>query len=144
MSRVKSLVYTSSWSVDPSEILHYLDGVLHRGRHPASTTAGVQSLEPCHHLRHGGSGEDDTGWDLFNLSPQDSPVQVKEGLDEISVNESLAGLVFLLTGERSPVVVVNTTDRFDNFAQPSLKLLQEIVEFLRQLSHQTDGPTNTS
>ena len=81
--------------------------------------------------------------DLFYFSPQDSPVQVEEGLDKISINEALAGLVFLLTGERPPVVVVNTTDGFDNFAQSCLQLLQELVEILRQLGHQTNGSTNT-
>ena len=81
---------------------------------------------------------------FLHVSPQYSPIQVKEGLDKISVNESLAGLVFLLTGERSPVVVVNPTDGFDNFAQASLELLQELVELLRQLSHQPNGSSDTS
>ena len=81
----------------------------------------------------------------FILStPQDSPVEVKEGLDKISINKSLTGLVFLITGERPPVVVVNTPDRLDNFAQPCLKLLQKLVELLRQLSDKTNGSSDTS
>ena len=82
--------------------------------------------------------------DLFYFSPQDSPVQVEEGLDKISINESLAGLVFLFTGERPPVVVVNPPNGLDDLAQSGLQFLQELVELLRQLSDQPNGSTDTS
>ena len=133
----------SRLSVDPGEILHYLDGVVHRGRYPTATTAWVNSLEAGHHLGHGGSDRDNKLKVFQYFFPQDSPVQVEEGLDKISIDESLTSLVFLLTGERPPVVVVNPTDGFDNFAQSCLELLQELVEILRQLCHETDGSSNT-
>ena len=68
--------------VDPREVLHDLDDVIHAHGH--LHPAGVGLLEAGDHLGHGGA------------------VQVQERLDDVAVDESLAGLVLLVTGKCPP------------------------------------------
>ena len=53
--------------MDSSEILHYLDGVVHRGRQPATATTGVESLQSGHHLGHGGPDGRKNGEDIYHI-----------------------------------------------------------------------------
>ena len=84
--------------MDSSEILHDLDGVVYRHADFASSSAGVHPLESGHHTGHGGPVEEKLSFSPTVLGPH-SPVEVEEGLDEVSIDEPLAGLVLLVAGE---------------------------------------------
>lgn len=65
------------------------------------------------------------------------PAEVEEALDEVPVNEALSRLCLHICVEAAPERVVDLAHALDGMCEALLQLVQELVQVLWYLRHQT-------